>query len=191
MVMSCADADESGEDFGSTPSSSSSENDDATDGSTLFCPIPERWTPEQRTVLLLRVEDWKASKNAKSQQLILQGAMTDLQCLAVAPEMDGLKLVSNVFSNIAPGVIMVHPSVSRPGTDRTLGNSPRLPLASCHHVTKSSPTSTPPKSRPQLFKRIPAWSEGSQVGWRNIRGSMERLTRGLREIASKMQRSRS
>ena len=144
MVMSCPDADESREDFSSIVSSSSSEDDDPTDSGAVFCLIPASWMPEQRKVLMLRVEDWKASKNSKSQQLVLQGAMTDLQCLSVAPPMDELKLVRrNALSTV--GVINVCPSGSRPGIDKMLGNRPRLPSVRCRPVAKSLPTSTAPK----------------------------------------------
>jgi hypothetical protein len=40
------------------------------------------------------VDDWKATKNSESQQLILQGAMKDLCGLPMAPPQDGLKMVS-------------------------------------------------------------------------------------------------
>jgi hypothetical protein len=92
--MSPSDAEGSAEDFGSTPSSSSAEDGDESDNGAQFMPAAETWTAEERNVLLLRVDDWKASKSVKSHQLILQGALTDLCSLSNAPPIDGLIIVS-------------------------------------------------------------------------------------------------
>jgi hypothetical protein len=91
--MSFPDADNSGEDFGPIPSSSAKDGDQS-DNSATFWPMPHSWTPEQLNVLSLQVDDWGASKNVKSQQLILQGALTDLSMLMDAPPVDGLKMVN-------------------------------------------------------------------------------------------------
>jgi hypothetical protein len=88
--MSPVDASDSGEEFGPTPPGSSEEDHEA---DTEFQPMADTWTMEQLNVLLLRVDDWKASKNVKSQQLVLQGAMTDLSRLPVPPAMDELNVV--------------------------------------------------------------------------------------------------
>jgi hypothetical protein len=92
--MSVPDADESGEEFGASAPNSSDADVDDSDPGAQFCPMPERWTSEQLNVLFLRVDDWKASKNPKSKQLIVQGAMTELCGLQIAPPLDGLKMVS-------------------------------------------------------------------------------------------------
>lgn len=101
--MSPPDADKSGEEFGSTPSSSGAEDGDESENPAEFLPMPQSWTAEQRNVLLLRVDDWKASKNVKSQQLIVQGALADLCSLSNAPPVEGLKIVSinELFSHPA------------------------------------------------------------------------------------------
>jgi hypothetical protein len=90
--MSPSDPDESGEAFDDISAGSSGEDGNHAD--TEFLPMAESWTIEQLNVLQLRVEDWKASKNKKSQKLIVQGAVADLSMLLIAPSNDGLALVS-------------------------------------------------------------------------------------------------
>lgn len=92
--MSPPDLNQNGEDFGSSPSSSSTEYWGQSDTGAKLWPMAKSWTSEQLNILLHWVEDWKASKNIKSQQLILQGVLTDLCRLPIAPPMDGQKLVS-------------------------------------------------------------------------------------------------
>jgi hypothetical protein len=90
--MSPPDPDDSGEAFDDISSGSSSE--DGNHGDAEFLPMAESWTVEQLNVLLLRVDDWKTSKNTKSRKLIIQGAMAELSTLPIAPPEDGLLLVS-------------------------------------------------------------------------------------------------
>ena len=100
IIMSPPDAEDSGEVFDPTPPTSGAEDGDESDNGAQFLPAPERWSTEQRNVLLLRVDDWKASTAVKSQQLVVQGALTDISSLPDAPPGEGLKLVSfkNLFS---------------------------------------------------------------------------------------------
>jgi hypothetical protein len=91
-AMSPPDPDETGEAFDDISTSSSGEDGNHAD--TEFLPMAESWTIEQLNVLQLRVEDWKASKNKKAHNLIVQGAIADLSTLPIAPSTDGLTLVS-------------------------------------------------------------------------------------------------
>ena len=133
-IMSPPDGEDSGEVFDATPPTSGAEDGDESDNGAQFLPAPERWSTEQRNVLLLRVDDWKASKNVKSQQLVVQGALTDISSLPDAPPVEGLKLVSinDLFSYAPP---LGH-SVSKPGTDNMPANPRRRLSASSQCVTK-------------------------------------------------------
>jgi hypothetical protein len=50
-IISSEDADESGEDFGSCPTSPSSDNDNDTDERTEFQPVAHNWSPDEQNVL--------------------------------------------------------------------------------------------------------------------------------------------
>lgn len=140
--MSTENADQSGEDFGSyslTPSSVDGYEMDM-DEHANFQPIALHWSPDELNVIWHQVEDWKASKNRKAQQLTLQGAMTDLYNLSVKPPMDGLQEVSGkhfVYPALLTSIVI---NGLEHGTDKMLKNHPRQLLARFLNGTKSLPT---------------------------------------------------
>jgi hypothetical protein len=124
-IMSGEDADESGEDFGGCPTSSSSDDDNDTDERAEFQPVAHNWSPDEQNVLQRRVDDWKASKNRKAQRLIVEGAMADLFSLPVQPPKDRLQEVSNNPSMYSALLINMMISVLELGTDKMLVNHQR------------------------------------------------------------------
>lgn len=95
-TMSNSAGDSSSEDFDTTQSDRSHDGDQS-EVATEFHPIARTWTPEQTKVLLARVDDWKASKYAKAQRLVIQGAVGDLLKLPNAPPIDGLRIASETI----------------------------------------------------------------------------------------------
>lgn len=66
--------DSSGEDFGTTGSDSDDE-DEGNTGMTFFL-AAKTWSSEQRKILKAHLEDWKVAKSSKSQNLVIQGALS-------------------------------------------------------------------------------------------------------------------
>ena len=64
QFMAPLDPDDSSEDFSPSPPDSSAE--DGHEADIEFQPMPDTWMIEQLNILLLQVDDLKASKNVKS-----------------------------------------------------------------------------------------------------------------------------
>jgi hypothetical protein len=74
------------------PGSDSDDKDDAEAGVTFF-PAAKTWTTEQQNILKAHLEDWKATKSSKTQNLVIQGALKELVTLLGAQSVKEMKLV--------------------------------------------------------------------------------------------------